>query len=315
MGLAFLFVMEYHLLPALLAGLFVHALIHALAKRMAGKSISHGRAKLVAVALIGLVIAAISAALIFLIIAFLKGKLGDLPTLLDKMAAIIETARERLGGVSWIPAAEEMRESMANALREHSKELERAGGEIGRTLLHALVGIIIGSLVAFETRPPDAPFSAALSERITRLADSFDAIIFAQVRISALNTAFTALYLLVALPLLGIDLPLRKTLVVITFIVGLLPVVGNLLSNTAIVVIALGHSPMVALASLAFLVVIHKLEYFLNARIMGGQIRAATWELLLAMLVFETAFGLPGVIVAPIVYAYTKRELADRALI
>jgi hypothetical protein len=33
------------------------------------------------------------------------------------------------------------------------------------------------------------------------------------------------------------------------------------------------------------------------------------------MLVFEAAFGIPGVIAAPIFYAYAKSELTDRRLI
>ena len=46
----------------------------------------------------------------------------------------------------------------------------------------------------------------------------------------------------------------------------------------------------VAVASLVYLVVIHKLEYFLNARIIGSHINARAWELLIAMLVMEAAF-------------------------
>jgi predicted PurR-regulated permease PerM len=95
----------------------------------------------------------------------------------------------------------------------------------------------------------------------------------------------------------------------VTFIVGLLPVIGNLISNTVIVAIALSVSFPAAVMSLTFLIVIHKFEYFLNARIVGGQIEARTWELLIAMLVMEAAFGIPGVIAAPIFYAYIKREL------
>ena len=71
----------------------------------------------------------------------------------------------------------------------------------------------------------------------------------------------------------------------------------------------------VAAASLVFLVLIHKLEYFVNARILGGEIHAAAWEIVLAIFCFEAAFGIPGVIVAPIIYAYLKVELADRKLI
>ena len=108
---------------------------------------------------------------------------------------------------------------------------------------------------------------------------------------------------------------MRKTLVVLTFVAGLIPIVGNLVANTAVVLIALGTSLSVAGASLVFLVVIHKLEYFVNARIVGGEIHAGAWEIILAIFAFEAVFGVPGVIVAPIVYAYLKTELADRKLI
>ena len=101
----------------------------------------------------------------------------------------------------------------------------------------------------------------------------------------------------------------------VTFLVGLLPVIGNLISNTVIVIISLSHSLQVAGGSLAFLIIIHKLEYFVNARIIGEQIKARAWELLIAMLVMEAAFGLQGVIAAPIIYAYIKKELSDRELI
>ena len=138
---------------------------------------------------------------------------------------------------------------------------------------------------------------------------------FAQVRIAALNALFTALYLGVILPLLGIHLPLVKTMIALTFLLGMLPVVGNLASNTIIVIVSLSQSLSIAIGSLVFLVVIHKLEYFLNARIVGSQIRASAWELLLAMLVMESVFGLAGVVAAPIYYAYLKDELMAKNLI
>jgi predicted PurR-regulated permease PerM len=117
------------------------------------------------------------------------------------------------------------------------------------------------------------------------------------------------------LPLLGIHVPLAKTLVIVTFVVGLLPVIGNLVSNTAVTVAALSVSLWVGVAALGFLVLVHKLEYFLNARIVGTQIRARAWELLVAMLAMEAAFGLAGLVVAPIYYAYLKRELEAEGLI
>jgi predicted PurR-regulated permease PerM len=181
-----------------------------------------------------------------------------------------------------------------------------------------LIAMVIGALLALReivSRDKFKPFARALVERITLFGQAFRNIVFAQVRISAINATFTGIYLGVVLPLMGVHLPFTKTLIAITFIVGLLPVIGNLISNTVIVVVSMSHSLGVAIGSLLFLVIIHKLEYFLNARIVGGQIRAYAWELLLAMLCMEAAFGLPGIVAAPIYYAYIKSELRDRDLV
>jgi predicted PurR-regulated permease PerM len=184
--------------------------------------------------------------------------------------------------------------------------------------VHVLIGLVLGAIIALSrTRPAHqvGPLATALSLRCRRLAEAFHNIVFAQVKISLINTVFTAIFLLGALPLLGIHVPFAKTLVVVTFIVGLLPVIGNLISNTAVAIAALSVSLGVGVAALAFLILIHKLEYFLNARIVGTQIRARAWELLVAMLVMEAAFGLPGVIAAPIYYAYLKSELEAENLL
>ena len=126
--------------------------------------------------------------------------------------------------------------------------------------------MIIGGMTALHHFDPadHRPLVADLFARTEALANAFDKVVFAQVKISALNTIFTALYLVVILPLCGIDLPMVKVLVPLTFVTGLLPIVGNLISNTAIVLISLRVSPGASVASLAFLVGIHKLEYFLT---------------------------------------------------
>src|SRR5690349_23923178 len=100
------------------------------------------------------------------------------------------------------------------------------------------------------------------------------------------------MYILVMLLLLVVRLLLLKTMVFITFLAGLIPVVGNLISNVVVVIVSLSVSPVVAAGSLVYLIAIHKLEYFLNARLVGRQIEARARELLLAMLVMEAAFGI-----------------------
>ncbi len=186
------------------------------------------------------------------------------------------------------------------------------------TALHLLIGMIIGAMIAMHdtgSQMPYRPFAAALRNRAGNLSAAFQRIVFAQVRISAINTAITAIFILVILPLAGVRLPLSKSLIAITFFAGLLPVLGNLISNTVLVIVSLSHSLQTAVAALLFMVVVHKLEYFLNARIIGSRINASAWELLVAMLVMESVFGVQGVIAAPIFYALLKMELRELELV
>lgn len=89
-------------------------------------------------------------------------------------------------------------------------------------------------------------------------------------------------------------------------------VLGNLVSNAMIVVVSLTQSVAIAGLSLFWLVIIHKLEYFLNAHIAGNRIRARAWELLIAMLTLEAMFGLAGLVSTPVIYAQAKAVLMKR---
>jgi predicted PurR-regulated permease PerM len=189
---------------------------------------------------------------------------------------------------------------------------------VGHIVVQLIIGTIIGSMLALQTTQSTAqqrPLTRVLTQRVANLATVFQKVVFAQVQISLINTVFTALFLMAVLPLLGVALPLTKTLVAITFFAGLIPVVGNIMSNSAIVLVGLSVSVPVALGSLLFMVVIHKLEYFLNAKIIGAQIKAKAWEMLCAILLMETLFGLAGVVAAPVFYAYIKKELLDKEMV
>ena len=316
-GLLLVLTLNLHLLPALLAGLLVYELVHVIAARITART----GGKIAAVGLLATLIVGLLVAMMFGIVEFVRGDAGSLPRLLLKLAEIVEDSRNKLPAwiLDYIPGdPEAMKAAAIEWLRGHATELRLVGGDIGRVLVHLLIGMVIGAMVSLNEAEGTArhgPLAAALSERARRLGDAFRNVVFAQVRISALNTFFTAIYLLAVLPLAGVHLPYAKTLVAITFLAGLLPVVGNLISNTVIVVVSLSRSGSAALGSLAFLVVIHKLEYFLNARIVGERIRAKAWEILLAMLLMESAFGIAGLVAAPIYYAYLKDELAARKLV
>jgi predicted PurR-regulated permease PerM len=320
-GVALLLTLRLHLLPALLAGLLVYELVETLALRLRLARIRRRPAKLLAVAVLALAIVLLLLAGVAALLAFVRSDAGSFSALLQAMADIIERWRTILPAafVQQIPVdVDELKEAIVPWLRSHAGTVQHASTEGGRVIAHLLVGAVIGALASLHDASKTAtlgPLGQALETRATLLETAFRRVVFGQLRISAINTLFTGLYLGVALPIAGIHLPLAKTMIVVTFLVGLLPVVGNLISNTVIVVLSLSVSPGVAVASLAFLVVIHKLEYFLNAHIVGTQVHAHAWELLVAMVVMEAAFGVPGLIAAPIYYAYLKDELVQRQLV
>jgi predicted PurR-regulated permease PerM len=320
-GAALLIVLKLHLLAALLAGLLAHELIHGAAHGLQITGTSLRVRKFIVLLLMIAVIALLATGAGIGVAALTARGPDSLIALLQIMADLIETARTRLP--EWVQAyvpstAEELQSAASGWLRDHAGELKTAGENVGRGLIHVVVGILIGSLMAFTplTAATEAPpLVRALKARAAILSHSFRRFAFAQVRISALNTTLTTIYLAVVLPLCGVHLPLVKTVIAVTFFVGLLPLVGNLITNTVIVVVSLSASLGAAVGSLIFLITIHKLEYLVNARIIGTEIRARTWELLLAMLVMESVFGLPGLIAAPIYYSYLKDELSAKGLV
>jgi predicted PurR-regulated permease PerM len=324
MAFALIFVLIFKLLPALLAGLLVYELVHIITPRIARhfRTIVPGHhSKFWAVGLLAVIVVSLLVLAGAGLVAFFRSDSGSITVLLAKMAQILEDSRKILPPwlLEHLPQdAMTFKEKVSVWLRTHAAALQGVGTEAIRASAHVLLGMIIGGMLAVRevvVMKDLKPFAHALACRASLMSEAFRRVVFAQVRIAAINAVFTGIYLAVVLPLMGIHLPLVKTLIAITFLVGLIPVLGNLISNTIIVVVSLSQSLNVAIGSLFYLIVIHKFEYFLNARIVGGQIRAFAWEILIAMLLMESVFGLAGIVAAPIYYAYLKLELRQRGLV
>jgi predicted PurR-regulated permease PerM len=317
---ALLLVLGLHLLPALFAGLLVYALINTLAPGLQ-RHLPGVRAHLVVVTLLAILVVGILTLAIAAAITLLNSSEGNPAVLFDRLTPLIERARTQLPAiiVDHLPDnSEEARIAVIEWLRMHAVQLQLAGKQAVRLIGQLLIGIVIGAILALysaRARPVGGPLTVVLKARCANLAIAFREVVFAQIKISGVNTLLTATFLLIVLPLFGVHLPLAKALIAATFVFGLLPVIGNLISNTLIFVVALSISLWVALAALGFLIVIHKLEYFLNARIVGTMISARAWELLIAMLLMESVFGVAGLVAAPVYYGYLKRELAAARLI
>jgi predicted PurR-regulated permease PerM len=191
----------------------------------------------------------------------------------------------------------------------------RAARGAAKQILFMIAGVVVAVSLFLNTRFQIQPAREAVPEpnlytlcaeaifrRFSVLFQSFTTVMGAQVVISAINTVLTAIFAL------SVQLPYPMVVVGVTFLCGLVPVIGNLVSNTIIVAIGFTVSPRMALFALIFLVVIHKLEYFLNSKIIGYRIRNPLWLTLLSLVIGETLMGLPGLILAPVVLNYLRLE-------
>jgi predicted PurR-regulated permease PerM len=144
-----------------------------------------------------------------------------------------------------------------------------------------------------------------ISKRVASFFESFSIIMRAQVIIAAIDAALTGIFCWA----MGFSYVLVA--VGMTFICGLIPMVGNLLSNTLVVGLGFMVSPTKGLVALGFLVCIHQLEYILNSRIVGGRIRSPLWMTLLSLVLGEGLMGVTGMIIAPAILHYIRIEAAE----
>lgn len=254
---------------------------------------------------------------------------SDFSSILNKIISIIENNKLQQFGLP--TNITEIKNYIVTFLKLHTSDLTNISKHGLSALVYILIGIIVGAMLIFHVKVhhnssksieqnnanvnSNLYIKQDIIDRIKNFKKAFSNVFVAQFKISLIDTILTGIYLYAVLPIFDVNLPFKFTILIIAFIVGLIPVVGNLISNTIIVLMSLSVSIKVAISSLIFLVVIHKLEYFLNAKIIGSQINSTAWELLLIMIVFEKIFGIGGIIVAPIYYAYFKQELIDRKIL
>lgn len=243
---------------------------------------------------------------------YLVGPEG-LSGMLLKLSSIIEEFRDLLP-VAWQAYLPEGADQLKALISEHLKAHAQA---ITQTSMHGLhltaqlvMAIVIATMLATDTHTDaSGNIVAYFKQHIENFKEGVVKVFGAQAIVAALNAVVTGIYILIVLPLLDIHLPFGIVAVLLTFVFGLIPVVGNLMSNTLNILLSLSVAPWVGILSLVFLVVSHKLEYLLAAKFVGAKVGAKAWELLTVMILMEASFGPIGFAVAPVLYAWLKIEL------
>jgi predicted PurR-regulated permease PerM len=295
-----------HLGALLLSVLFSYFIIAKL-------NFMKSKAKWLAVAIFLVLLAGIAYALAYLVQATVRA----LPNIADRaVPAIVQWANDYQIKLPFTDL-EGFKEQALKFARSQASNLG-AFADVARGATSTFVYLFIGCLVAIGLylnpaleldRPAGTPrhnlYSLCCDEISRRFATfyrSFDMVTNAQITISAINTVLTAIFVT------SMGLPHQVVAIGLTFLCGFLPVIGNLISNALVVALGFMVAPAKGLWALVFLVLVHKLEYFLNSKIIGARIHTSIWLTLLALMVGERLMGITGMVLAPVVLHYIRME-------
>src|ERR1700712_1290816 len=216
-GLALVGVLMLHLLVPLLVGLLVYQLVVSITP-FAQRYFSTRLAKMLVVVLFAaLIIAAITGG-VFGLISFFRSDIENLPRLLAKVSDILDRVRAGIPALlaSYLPDdIADLQQRALEWLRAHVAELQMMGAHTLVTFAETLIALVIGVVLSLRQVAGHAapgPLAVALTERASRFAAAFRRVALSQLWISLPNTPFTAIYLLIVLPLFDVPLPLTKTM-------------------------------------------------------------------------------------------------------
>lgn len=298
-------VARFGLGPCLLSGLVSYMILDVTERRLLAEHASPRVARWASVGTF-LVLATMLA---WIFVAFLRIGMARLPILLDTLLPRLAAFAERFGLDFPADNAKELRDLVVLQARENTGSIGKTSGLLTRGFFQVLVGLF-AAVMKFLT-PAEKGHAGHLYDslrhemnaRVSLFLQSFEKVVGAQVVISVVNTVLTTGFLHV------MGFHFKTFLTLTTFVCGLVPIVGNLVSNAFIVASGLITSEQLAMVGLVYLVVIHKLGYFLNSRILGGSIDTPVWMTLLGLVVGEAVMGVPGVLLAPALLHYAREEL------
>jgi predicted PurR-regulated permease PerM len=244
---------------------------------------------------------------------FVKSGLNDLPDIAEKSIPRVVEYADKHNIELPFDDIESLKSSVRDNVKEHSASLANFAKLATKEFAFLLIGGVVAASLFLNPamdlerghRLRNNLYTLSCEQIVRRFQSfyaSFETVMGAQIIIAFINTACTAVFTL------AVNLPHAAIVIGVTFLCGLLPIIGNIISNAVITAIAFTISPQLAISALVFLIVLHKTEYFLNSKIVGGRIKNPVWLTLLGIILGERLMGVPGIILAPVVLHFIKVE-------
>lgn len=202
-------------------------------------------------------------------------------------------------------------EDLAQSAEHYAADVAKSAAAIGRGFLSALIGLIL-AVVYFLDEERIRAFRDSLAPRslfgtlvrwCEHLAEAVSLTVQLQLVVAAVNAVLTLPVLLL------IGVPHVPALMVLIFVSGLIPVVGNLISGAVLIVLAYQVKGWLGVGLFVVLTfVLHKIEsYYLNPRLTARHVALPGFVLILSLLAWEHLLGFAGLFVSfPALYLLGK---------
>lgn len=228
-----------------------------------------------------------------------------------------QTLPERIAAVRENPLFLELEphlpdtERLVESAQHYASNVAKSAADLGHLVLYALIGLIL-AVVYFldeerlrtfrQSLAPDSLFGT-LTRWGEYVADAVSLTVQLQFIVAAANALLTLPVLLI------IGVPHVPMLMLLIFVSGLIPVVGNLISGAVLSVVAYQTKGFVGVGLFIGLTfVLHKLEsYFLNPRLAARHVPLPGFVLILSLIAWEHLLGFVGLFVSfPFLYVAGK---------
>lgn len=198
----------------------------------------------------------------------------------------------------YLPDTDKIVESASHYAADAVKVLSA----VGHLAIYALIGLILAivfllgedELVAWRQGVVAKSLTGTLVRWAEYVAEAVSVTVQLQLIVATLNTVFT-------LPILFLlKIPDKPALMVLIFVTGLVPVIGNVISGAVLSVLAyLAQGPIGVVIFLVLTFVLHKVEaYYLNPRLTARHVKLPGFLLIVSLIAWEHVAGFTGLFIS-----------------
>lgn len=192
----------------------------------------------------------------------------------------------------------------------------------GSLLIKVFLGVILGIIIHFSPlkQSDQNVWGSVLNTILSQsqiFFESFKNIMAIQVLISLMNTAIIAFMSTVFTWLIfGEFLPYWYVLILLTAVLSLVPVVGNMLINIILVLSTIQMSPFYVLVGLGLFAIIHKLELLVIGKQMDSKVGIPFIVILFSMVIGKLLFNsMSGMILGMVTVVTVAQLLKNKPLL